>query len=198
MSQPAVWDPSQYHQYGDLRPALELLSRVSAKAPSIVHDIGTGGGEIARLMAERWPNARVIGSDSSREMLDKAAEADSSVEWRFLDLGDWKPAAEHDVTYGNAVLHWLPDHAELLPLLRPLTSALDIWETTYQQILTGADPVFEWVSGSILRPVLTQLPAADAANFSDRCRRSLREAYPPQPDGTTLFPFRRLFIVARR
>ncbi len=209
-------------------------------------------------MAQRWPNARVIGSDSSREMLAKAAEVDSPVEWRFLDLGDWMPTAEHDVIYGNAVLHWLPDHAELLPrlvgglapggelavqmplswwqpshqairetlgdltgpeaqalnasmaepnvylpnryyeIIEPLSSALDIWETTYQQILTGADPVFEWVSGSILRPVLTQLPAADAAHFSDLCRRALRTAYPPQPDGTTLFPFRRLFIVARR
>ena len=48
------------------------------------------------------------------------------------------------------------------------------------------------------RLLLTQLPADDAAHFSELCRRALREAYPPQSDGTTLFPFRRLFIVARR
>lgn len=75
MSQQAVWDPGQYHQYGGLRlrPALELLSRVSIESPSLVHDIGTGGGDVARLMTERWPNARVVGSDSSPEMLDTAA-----------------------------------------------------------------------------------------------------------------------------
>jgi len=28
-------------------------------------------------------------------------------------------------------------------------------------------------------------------------RRRLRDAYPPGPDGTTLYPFRRLFVVAR-
>lgn len=77
MSQSAVWDPTQYHRYGDLRlrPALELFSRISIETPSLVHDIGTGGGEIARLMAQRWSDARVIGSDSSGEMLGKAAES---------------------------------------------------------------------------------------------------------------------------
>jgi trans-aconitate 2-methyltransferase len=260
MSQQPVWDPGQYHRFGDLRlrPALELFARISVENPSVVHDIGTGGGEIAGLMAQRWPNARVIGSDSSQEMLDKAADSAPSVEWRLLDVADWRPAAEHDVIYANAVLHWLSDHDEAFPrlvaglvsdgelavqmpmswwqpshqviretlahlngpeaaalgksmeqpnvfppdryydILRPIVSSLDIWETTYQQTLTGRDPIFEWVSGTMLRPILTQLPANDAARFSELCRRGLREAYPPQTDGTTLFPFRRLFVVARR
>jgi len=260
MSYKAVWDPTQYHQYGDLRlrPALELFSRISVESPALVHDIGTGGGEMARLMADRWPDASVIGSDSSDEMLSKAALTMSSVEWRVLDLAHWRPAAEYDVIYGNAVLHWLADHEDVFPrlvrgltsggqlaaqmplswwqpshqviretlatlpgpeaegltasmahpnvyqpdryykILNPIVTELDIWETTYQQILTGDDPVFEWVSGSILRPVLTQLPPDEADRFSELCRRRLRAAYPQQPDGTTLFPFRRLFIIARR
>lgn len=260
MSQKTVWDPAQYHRYGDLRlrPALELLSRVSIETPSLVHEVGTGGGEIARLMTSRWPTARVVASDSSQEMLDKAAQSESTVEWRLLDLANWRPAEPHDVIYGNAVLHWVGDHHELFPrlvsglkpggelavqmplswwqpshqviretlammsgpqadaltrsmaepnvhqpsryyeILQPIATELDIWETTYQQILTGDDPVFDFVSGSILRPVFTQLTPAQADEFSELCRRALRQAYPPQPDGTTLFPFRRLFIVARR
>lgn len=39
----AVWDPSQYHRYGDLRlrPAIELFNRISVESPSLVHDIGS-------------------------------------------------------------------------------------------------------------------------------------------------------------
>ncbi len=260
MTSTAVWDPEQYYIYADLRlrPALELLSRVAAEAPVLVHDIGTGAGEMARLMAKRWPDARVIGSDSSEEMLTKAKEVESRVEWMLLDLNEWQPEPEHDLIYGNAVLHWLPDHEDVFPrliaglrpkgelaiqmpmswwqpmhetirttlsqlgtpqgdrlaqtmstpnvgqptdyykILRPIVSELDIWETTYLQMLSGEDPVFEWVSGSILRPVFSQLPPPDVERFVAECKLRLRAAYPRQPDGTTLFSFRRLFIVARR
>ena len=114
-----TWDPTQYHRYGDLRlrPALDLFARISVDSPVLVHDIGTGGGEIARLATVRWPSAQVVGSDSSIEMLEQARVEPSAVEWQRLDIAEWQPAAEHDVIYSNAVLHWLPDHGELFPRL---------------------------------------------------------------------------------
>ncbi|MCP5113471.1 MAG: methyltransferase domain-containing protein, partial [bacterium] len=122
MSTSATWNPAQYHRHSDLRlrPALELFNRISAESPSLVHDIGTGGGEIARLMALRWPQATVIGSDSSQEMLDTAqatTAAEARIRWDLLDLNEWQPDGDHDVIYANAVLHWLPDHSEILPCL---------------------------------------------------------------------------------
>jgi trans-aconitate 2-methyltransferase len=257
------WDPQQYHRYADLRlrPALELFDRISLDSPEDVHDIGTGGGEIARLMEQRWPAARVVATDSSAEMLATAkanTPAGSRIQWELLDLNDWAPAAEFDVIYGNAVLHWLPDHAETFPrligglrpggelaiqmplswyqpshvairdtlaafgtaeagalaefmatpnvalpevyyeILHPIVSNLDIWITEYQQVLSGADPVFEFVKGSILRPVFTQLPEADAAEFAAQLKPRLAEAYPRRSDGSTLFRPRRIFIMARR
>ncbi|MGK5531757.1 trans-aconitate 2-methyltransferase [Streptomyces sp. URMC 129] len=83
--------------------------------------------------------------------------------------------------------------------LAALGCAIDVWETTYLHVLPGADPVLDWVKGTGLRPVLTALesdPGARDAFLADY-RAALRAAYPPGPHGT-LFPFRRVFAVARR
>ncbi|OEV29726.1 hypothetical protein AN219_14875 [Streptomyces nanshensis] len=63
------------------------------------------------------------------------------------------------------------------------------------------NPVLDWVKGTALRPVLTLLaddPEARTA-FLDEYGRLLREAYPPlggDPRRGTVFPFRRVFVVA--
>jgi trans-aconitate 2-methyltransferase len=73
----------------------------------------------------------------------------------------------------------------------------DVWETVYHQVLPGDDAVLAWVRGTALRPVLSALPAEDAAAFEDEYGRRLQDAYPQMPWGT-LFPFRRIFAVARK
>ena len=75
---------------------------------------------------------------------------------------------------------------------------VDAWETTYVHILNGVDPILEWVKGTGLRPVLNALPDdASRAEFCAELAPLLREAYPTRPYGTP-FPFRRVFVVARR
>jgi len=127
------WSPTQYLKFAAprLRPALDLLARVELDAPSLVYDLGCGTGQLTRLMAARWPGARVVGVDSSAEMLARAAaEAQGAgIEWQQADLAGWsprpspQPAAEPaangapQLIYSNAALHWLPDHARLLPRL---------------------------------------------------------------------------------
>ncbi|MGX1270488.1 trans-aconitate 2-methyltransferase [Streptomyces phaeoluteigriseus] len=75
----------------------------------------------------------------------------------------------------------------------------DVWTTTYHHVLTGEDPVLDWVKGTGLRPVLTALADDPEARdtFVTEYRDLLREAYPPREYGTVL-PFRRLFTVARK
>ncbi|MFI5780953.1 trans-aconitate 2-methyltransferase [Nocardia sp. NPDC051570] len=75
--------------------------------------------------------------------------------------------------------------------------AVDAWETTYLQRLTGDDPVLKWVSGTALRPVRTVLDDADWDRFTGELAPMLRAAYPQHADGTTWLPFRRVFAVAR-
>ncbi|MFD9001948.1 trans-aconitate 2-methyltransferase [Streptomyces sp. NPDC059582] len=96
------------------------------------------------------------------------------------------------------------DDAVLAPVaylehLADLGCAADVWETTYVHLLTGADPVLDWVKGTGLRPVLTALADDPGAReeFLDGYRAALREAYPAGAHGTP-FPFRRIFAVARK
>jgi trans-aconitate 2-methyltransferase len=74
---------------------------------------------------------------------------------------------------------------------------VDAWETTYLHRLTGADPVLTWVSGTALRPARDALAPGEYERFRAELAPRLRAAYPARPDGTTWFPFRRVFAVAR-
>lgn len=86
---------------------------------------------------------------------------------------------------------------EYLDLLADAGLAADVWQTEYQHVLTGPDPVLDWVRGTGLRPVLQALSADRAREFTARYADLLREAYPVRPYGTP-FGFRRTFAVARR
>jgi trans-aconitate 2-methyltransferase len=83
-------------------------------------------------------------------------------------------------------------------LLAPLAARLDIWETEYLQALEGDDPVLAWTRGTAMRPVQAALAEDELRAFEADYRERLRAAYPKRLDGRTLFPFRRLFIVAWR
>lgn len=83
-------------------------------------------------------------------------------------------------------------------LLAPRAAALDIWQCEYLQVLDGDDPVLRWTRATALRPVLALLDAAEQTRFEADYAARLRAAYPERADGRTLFPFRRLFIVATR
>ncbi|MBP8267093.1 MAG: trans-aconitate 2-methyltransferase, partial [Zoogloea sp.] len=84
-------------------------------------------------------------------------------------------------------------------ILAPHARNLALWETTYWQALAGPAPVLDWLRGTTLLPYLAPLDEAGQAAFLDELGARLAAAYPANPaDELTLFPFRRLFIVARR
>jgi trans-aconitate 2-methyltransferase len=253
----ASWDPRQYLRWSDhrVRPAVDLVQRVPVERPARVVDLGCGTGNVTALLRRRWPEARVTGVDASAAMLARARASDTGVDWHQAEIGAWSPPVPVDVLFSNAALHWLDDHAALLPrllglvapggalavqmprnfaepshtsitevvdegpwrdrlaplirpepckspayywdLLAPRAASLDVWETVYQQALTGDNPVADFVKGSWLKPFLDALDVAERAAFETAYRARVARAYPARADGTTLFPFRRLFIVAR-
>jgi len=252
----ATWDPGLYLKFTDhrLRPALDLLARVPLTEARTVYDLGCGPGNVTRLLAERWPQARVTGVDASPDMLGKA-KAIPGIAWQQADLAKWRAENPADLVYSNATFHWLDDHQVLFPHLiqqvaadgflavqmprqhlmpshqilfelaraRPWTSlaeairenpvheparyyewlapqaaALDIWETKYLHVLEGTDPVLNWFKGSILRPVLGRLEPSRQPEFLRAYGERLLTAYPARPDGKTLLPFLRIFIVAQK
>jgi trans-aconitate 2-methyltransferase len=91
---------------------------------------------------------------------------------------------------------WVEDAGYYYDLLAGGASSLDIWETEYLQVLDGDNPVLEWVKSTGLRPILNGLDTAERDLFLATYMLRLHETYPMRPDGHTLYPFRRLFIVA--
>lgn len=81
-------------------------------------------------------------------------------------------------------------------LLAPRCRWVDLWETTYWQVLQGDDPVVDWVRGTTLTPYLERLGDPEREAFLADYRQRIAAAYPRRVDEMTLFPFRRLFIVA--
>ena len=115
-----AWDPKQYALFGSHRgrPFVDLLSRVAATEPAVVVDLGCGDGPLTLSLTERWPGARVVGVDSSPQMLAAARELDDQrrVEWVETRAEDWDPGslgAPIDVLVSNAALQWVPGHLDL-------------------------------------------------------------------------------------
>jgi trans-aconitate 2-methyltransferase len=93
------------------------------------------------------------------------------------------------------------DPTEYVALLAGAGCTVDAWETTYVHVLPtsdGADhPVLSWMEGTALRPVRAALGSgAGWTDFRAALAERLAAAYPAR-DGKVLFPFRRVFFVAR-
>lgn len=123
-----TWDPAKYVQFGDYRdrPFFDLTGRVESVRPAKVVDLGCGPGNLTATLAERWPEAAVVGVDSSPEMLAKAADAAagiSNLRFDLLDVNAWMPSPDTEVVVSNAALQWVPGHQDLmrrwLAALRP-------------------------------------------------------------------------------
>ncbi|NYD43304.1 trans-aconitate 2-methyltransferase [Nocardioides panaciterrulae] len=109
------------------------------------------------------------------------------------DLAAEPPYAPHTAGVAAPSSH---DPAVYLDALTRLGCEVDAWETTYLHVLTGADPVFTWVSGTSARPTLQALPEDLRPAFEAEFKRRLHAAYPQRECGVVL-PFRRIFVVAR-
>jgi trans-aconitate 2-methyltransferase len=93
--------------------------------------------------------------------------------------------------------NWVESTDCYYDILAKHTSRVDIWETCYWQALHGTDPVYQWVEATGLRPVLNGLSNAEQLLFVPEYQARLRRAYPPRADGSVVYPFKRLFIVAQ-
>lgn len=113
------WNPELYRRYEDerTRPARELLARVPLAEPKLVYDLGCGPGNSTELLVERYPGARVIGTDNSEAMLDSARKRLPNCRFELSDIARWQPTESPDLIYANAALQWVGAHEQLLPRL---------------------------------------------------------------------------------
>lgn len=113
-----TWNPDQYQLFREAReaPVRDLLAMVPDLPYRDVVDLGCGTGEHTRTLAGRFPGARVLGLDSSTQMLERA-EASGLPNLRFEQGDILGLTGEYDLIFSNAALQWLPDHPALLARL---------------------------------------------------------------------------------
>jgi trans-aconitate 2-methyltransferase len=119
----ADWSSDQYLKFADerTRAARDLLAQVPLQSPRLVYDLGCGPGNSTELLIARYPQARVIGVESSPDMLAKARQSYPDAKFIEGDLASWQPQEEPELLFANAVFQWVPDH---LFVLRRLLDAL--------------------------------------------------------------------------
>ena len=250
-------DPVQYARFSDerSRPFFTLLSRVPERPYREIVDLGCGAGELTVAIAQRFPEAHVVGLDSSPQMLAESEKfvRPANLEFVLGDVNDYETPA--DLVFSNATLQWVEGHESLFPRLASLTREggvfatqmpssfeqpshvlmeetartgpwsekvagwrkmhvqplqwyvdllmdlgfeTEAWETVYYFVLQGEDPVVEWVKGTSLQPVISLLDEAERAEFLRQYAAKVRIAYAPHANGSTVFPFKRIFFIGSR
>ena len=113
------WNVAAYEAFHDLRlrPALDLLARVSSLPDGEVIDLGCGSGAAASALRARFPDHPLIGLDASTEMLTKANSLGHYDRLETADIAKWRGADPAALIFSNAALHWLDDHEALIPRL---------------------------------------------------------------------------------
>jgi trans-aconitate 2-methyltransferase len=253
------WDAGVYLKFAGERtqPSLDLIQRIDLPAPRRIIDLGCGPGNSTDALRRRWPQSSIAGLDNSAPMIEAARRTYPHGIWELGDVESWRADEPFDLVFSNALLQWLPYHADLCaslmdqvaedgalavqlpahydsPLhreilevsrdpawnnrmydarealtreppslyydtLAPLSSRLDLWETTYYHVLPGPEGVLEWFRGTGLRPYLEALPSEeDRLRFEGMLLDRYKVSYPRRGNGKVLFPFRRLFFVAYR
>jgi trans-aconitate 2-methyltransferase len=74
---------------------------------------------------------------------------------------------------------------------------LTLWETEYVQEMADHQAIYNWVSGSALRPILDKLNESEQQEFEQAYLELISKAYPTQANGKVLLPFRRFFVVGK-
>ena len=180
---PAItWQTGELSSWASSRPAALLYSNAALHwanqhqqlFPRLVQNVQPNG-----VFAAQMPHQNGAPSHQAAFTLAK------SPRWRtaLLSVIRESPVAEPQQYYD-----WLAPHV----------SHIDIWETEYLQIMEGENPIADWTSATFLLPFLDVLKGSERAMFDAAYREAILEAYPKRADGKTPFPFRRLFLIARR
>ncbi|MFD0860202.1 methyltransferase domain-containing protein [Roseovarius aquimarinus] len=96
---------------------MDLLNAVGQMGAGDIVDLGCGAGQMGAALAERAMGREVIGVDASPAMLEKARQSRHYSSLSQADIRDWHPRRAPGLIFSNAVLHWIGDHASLMPRL---------------------------------------------------------------------------------
>lgn len=118
------WNPDLYLKFNRerIQPSLDLVTRIKSDSPSRIIDIGCGPGNSTQVLAQRWPEAMIIGIDNSPAMIEKAKKDYPDQNWLLLDAEKDEFPDTYDIVFSNATIQWIPDHSKLLRKLSEVLS----------------------------------------------------------------------------
>lgn len=149
-----MWDAGRYLNYSKerSRPFYDLLARVNLDTAASIADLGCGPGHLTRVLADRWPHARIIGVDSSPEMLTKARQVSVPDRLAFVqaDLASWPAPGPLDLIVSNAALQWVGDHERLLARLAGMLAPAGV--LAVQVPAHFDDPAYQAIAETATRP----------------------------------------------
>ena len=113
------WSATQYTRFESERnrPAMDLLAHIPNDRVGSAADIGCGPGNSTELLRGRFPDASIVGIDSSLDMVSAARKRLPDLRFDVADIETWSEAGPFDVIFANASLQWVPDHTRLFPSL---------------------------------------------------------------------------------
>ncbi|KAL7811381.1 S-adenosyl-L-methionine-dependent methyltransferase [Trichoderma gracile] len=119
------WSAAQYLKFAEqrTRPSRDLIAQVPLAAPKRIIDVGCGPGNSTEVLAKQWPDAHILGMDSSPNMIETARKALPNLEFTVADLHTYKPEGPVDLIFSNAVFQWI-DFEHRIPILRRLVESL--------------------------------------------------------------------------
>lgn len=112
------WSAAQYVKFEDerTRAARDLVARIPNVEVNRAADLGCGPGNSTEILRARFPEAQILGVDSSPDMIAAARKRAPDAAFEVADLTKWDGAG-FDVILANAVLQWVPGHDRLVPAL---------------------------------------------------------------------------------
>ncbi len=116
----ADWSASQYLKFEQERtqPSRDLANRITLHARRKIMDLGCGPGNSTRVLAERFPDSKILGIDNSADMIAQAQTNCPECEFQLLGVSPAVPlTGKYDLIFSNACIQWIPDHKKLIPNL---------------------------------------------------------------------------------
>ena len=121
------WSAERYTAFEDerTRPVRDLLAVLPTRDARAAVDLGCGPGNSTEALARRLPGAVVTGLDASPGMIAAARRRLPHLRFEVAAIEAWATSGSasgddpgpFDAILSNAALHWVPDHAALLPRL---------------------------------------------------------------------------------
>ncbi|PBC74017.1 methyltransferase domain-containing protein [Fibrobacter intestinalis] len=135
------WNSLQYLKFKKQRtqPATDLLMRLKHSSPRTIVDVGCGPGNSTLEIANCFPEAKIVGIDSSANMIETAKGEYPQLDFKQQDVLELE--GTFDLIFSNACLQWVANHRELIPFLMSKLNNKGV--LAVQIPMNGEEPLFQ-------------------------------------------------------